>query len=206
MLKKLSVIWVLLLVSAFARPIFAEEFKIDFLPSGNPFEFIFDYNPATGTISASEPFGWITPSGELFQFDLNNLSAPTPPGCAGAPGIGDTQIFNCLTATTLTDPSVVFQWKVSPGTGYSSGNVVADLSLTISDAVGSLVLDSGPTRGTGLCFGGVSPPCGYGGATFSGTFVVSPTPEPATAGLALAGLGLVIGISRWRARPSRVRA
>jgi len=193
---------VFLLESAFSRPLFASEFKIDFLPSGNPLEFIFEYDSATGTISAAEPFGWISGGGELFQFELNNASAPTPPGCVGAPGPGDVQVFNCLTATTVTDPSIVFQWMVSQGAGYSSGNQVADFSLTISDSVGSLVLDSGPTLGTGLCALGFSPPCGYGGATFSGTFVVSATPEPASAGLAVAGLGLLVAVSRWRAQPS----
>jgi len=205
MLKKSSALCLLFLASAFSRPIFASEFKVDFLPSGDPAEFIFDYDPVTGTISTSELFGWISGGGELFQFDLTNLSAPTPPGCVGAPGPGDSQIFNCLTATVLTDPSITFQWMVSKGAGYSSGNQVADLSLTISDAVGSLVLDSGPTLGTGLCAPGFSAPCGYGGATFSGTFVVSAVPEPASAGLALAGLGLLIAVSRSRARPSRVR-
>jgi PEP-CTERM motif len=204
MLKKSAVLSAFLLASAFARPIFAEEFKIDFLPSGNPLEFIFDYDPATGTISSSSEFGWVSGGGELFQFNLNDLSAPTPPGCAGAPGIGDAQIFNCLTATTLTDPSIVFQWKVSPGAGFSSVNQVADLSLTISDAAGSLVLDSGPTFGTGQCAAGFST-CSYGGATFTGTFVVSPTPEPATAGLAMAGLGLLIAASRWRKRSSQIQ-
>lgn len=201
MLKKTSVLGALLLASAFSRPIFAAEFKVDFLPSGNPLEFIFDYNPATGTISAAQLFQWRTPSGAIFQFDLNTASAPTPPGCAGAPGVGDSQIFNCLTATVLTDPTIVDQWKISPGAGFSSGNPVADFSLTISDSAGSLVLDSGPTLGTGQCAAGFTPPCGYGGATFSGTFTVTPTPEPASAGLAMAGLGLLIAASRRRARP-----
>ena len=205
MLKKSFILCSLLLAGAFSQTMSGSAFKVDFAPTANPAEFIFDYDPVTGTISTSELFGWISGGGELFQFDLTNLSAPTPPGCVGAPGPGDAQIFNCLTATTLTDPSITFQWMVSKGAGYSSGNQVADFSLTISDAVGSLVLDSGPTLGTGLCAPGFSTPCGYGGATFSGTFVVSAVPEPASAGLALAGLGLLLAASRWRARSSGVR-
>jgi len=164
-------------------------FKVDFAPTANPAEFIFDYDSATGTISTSQLFGWISGGGEIFQFDLD-ASAPTPPACAVGP-TNDAKIFNCLIATTATDPSILFHWSVSPGAGFSSANQVADLLLTISDSTGTLFLDSGPTLGTGLCAPGFSAPCGYGGATFSGTFTVSPAPEPASAGLALAGLGFL---------------
>jgi hypothetical protein len=204
MLKSQSVLWALLLASAFSRPIFADEFKVDFLPSGNPLEFTFNYDLATNHFTDNNPVIWISGGGEIFDFGTDNVLATTLPGCAVGP-TGDAQIFNCLIATTLTDPTVLFQWTVSKGAGYTSANQVADLLLTISDSTGSLSIDSGATLGTGLCASGFSPPCGYGGATFSGTFTVSPTPEPASAGLALAGIGLMIGISRRRALPSRVR-
>jgi hypothetical protein len=203
LLKKSFILCALLLAGAFSQTMLGSAFKVDFAPGGNPAEFIFDYDPATNTLSTSSLLGWISGGGEIFQFDLD-ASAPTPPGCAVGPTF-DAQIFNCLIATTATDPSILFRWTVSPGAGFSSANQVADLLLTISDSSGTLFLDSGPTLGTGLCAPGFSAPCGYGGATFSGTFTVSPAPEPASAGLALAGLGLLLAASRWRARSSGVR-
>lgn len=204
MLKKPSILCALLLASAFSRPIFAAEFKVDFLPSGDPLEFIFNYDLATNHFTDNNPVFWVSGGGEIFDFGTDNVSAATLPACAVGP-TGDAQIFNCLIATTLTDPTVLFQWTVSKGAGYTSANQVADLLLTITDSTGSLSIDSGPTLGTGQCAAGFTPPCGYGGATFTGNFVVTPTPEPTTAGLAVAGLGLLIAASRWRARSSRDR-
>ena len=206
MLKKSSILCVLLLAAVFSRPILADQFGINFAPSGNPSELVFDYNFTTNSFTSSSPVEWTAGAGELVQFDNIKPSFPgSLPGCAVGPTT-DSEIFNCLIATTLTDPSIVHQWMISPGAGFSSSNQVADLLLTISDASGTLLIDSGPTLGTGLCGPGRTPPCSYTGSTFRGVFTVSSVPEPASIGLTLLGLGLVVAASRRRARPSRIRA
>jgi hypothetical protein len=159
MLKKPSILCALLLAGAFSRPMFAAEFKVDFLPSGNPLEFIFNYDLATNHFTDNNPILWVSGGGEIFEFGTDDVTANPLPACFVGP-TGDAQIFNCLIATTLTDPTIVFQWTVSKGAGYTSANQVADLLLTISDSTGSLFIDSGPTLGTGQCAAGFTAPCG----------------------------------------------
>jgi hypothetical protein len=205
MLKKLSILCALLLAVAFSRPIFADEFGITLSPSGNPSEFLFDYDFTTNSFTSSSPVEWTSGAGELFEFDSLGPSFPgSLPGCAAGPTT-DAEIFNCLISTTLTDPSITHQWTISPGAGFSSSNQVADLLLTISDASGTLLIDSGPTLGTGECGPDRTPPCQYTGSSFSGIFTVSSVPEPGSLGLTLLGLGLVAAVSRRRSRSSRVR-
>jgi hypothetical protein len=201
MLHKSSIVCALLLTVAFSRPIFASQFLVSFGPGGNPADFIFDYDLTTNHFTSSPLVDWVSGGGELFEFNPDTASIPgTVPGCATGP-TGDAQVFNCLISTTI-----LHQWMVSPGAGFSSANQVADLLLTLSDASGSLLIDSGPTLGTGLCAPGRTPPCSYGGATFTGTFTVASVPEPLSLGLTLLGLGLMAAVSRRRARPSRDRA
>jgi hypothetical protein len=72
--------------------------------------------------------------------------------------------------------------------------------LTAADNSGQLLIDSGPTLGSG-CGPGYSSGCSYGGASFNGTFTVNVVPEPGSVGLTLIVLGL-LGLMRKRMVPA----
>ena len=200
MLKKSFVLCALLLAAASSLPLFAGEYAFHFMPPGysTPWDTIIDCDLTLGTCSHT-PFDWVAGSHEEFQFELNPATPSPAPACyAGSNQVAE--VFNCLTSTVATAPSISFAWSVTPGTGFSSSNQVADLLGTVTDNSGQLLIDSGPTLGSG-CGPGYSSGCGYGGASFSGTFTTTVVPEPGSVGLTLIVLGL-LGLMRKRIVPA----
>jgi len=112
MLKKSFVLCALLLAAASSLPLFAGEYAFHFMPPG--------YS-SHGTQSSTATSRWVlahTPirlgggSHEEFQFELNRRLLRQRRVLRRSNQVAE--VFNCLTSTVATDPSISFAWSVTP--------------------------------------------------------------------------------------------